>query len=83
MLLLTKDKDLLKDVHNRLGFVLHAHAETVKGAQSSLPKREFQGIVEQAVRAKKDGDIVESVETIMTAATDRLVLSQHQMMDDL
>lgn len=74
VLLLTKDKDLLKDVHNRLGFVLHAHAETVKGAQSSLPKREFQGIVEQAVRAKKDGDIVESVETIMTAATDRLVL---------
>lgn len=72
--LLTKDKDLLKDVHNRLGFVLHAHAETVKGAQSSLPRKEFQGIVAQAVHAKKDGDVAESVGTIMTAATDRLVL---------
>jgi hypothetical protein len=72
--LLTRDKVLLKDVHNRLGFVLHAQAETSSGAQASLPRNEFELLVKQAVCAKKDREIDETVETIMTAATERLVL---------
>ncbi len=40
--LLREDEQLLKTVHNRLGFILQARAETSEGAQTSLTREEFK-----------------------------------------
>jgi hypothetical protein len=47
--LLREDDQLLKTVHNRLGFILHSRAETSSGAQTHLIRAEFKNLIENAV----------------------------------
>ena len=72
--LLREDEQLLKTVHNRLGFVLQARAETSQGAQTSLNRTEFEALVKKAVELMKDSDIESTIEILMEATTNRLVL---------
>jgi hypothetical protein len=72
--LLREEDQLLKTVHNRLGFVLHARAETSKGAQTHLEREEFRALVTEAVSQMMESDVSDTVETIMEATLDRLVL---------
>ncbi len=72
--LLREDEQLLKAVHNRLGFVLHARAETSEGAQTSLSREEFKELVEQTVTQMIETDVEDVVNTLMKATTERLVL---------
>jgi hypothetical protein len=72
--LLREDTQLLKTVHNRLGFVLHARAETSQGAQTHLDRSEFRNLVESAVSQMIEGDVRATVEVLMDATANRLVL---------
>ena len=72
--LLREGDKLLKALHNRLGFELHARAETSQGAVTSLGRNELLAIVKEVVSQLQDSDIVETVTTLMRATTERLVL---------
>ncbi|CAO3437826.1 NACHT domain-containing protein, partial [Azospirillum endophyticum] len=72
-LLLQGDR-LLKDLHNRLGFELHFQAETRKGARTSLNRTELRKIVYETVSNLQDNDVDSTVNTLMEATTERLVL---------
>ncbi len=72
--LLREGDKLLKALHNRLGFELHARAETSQGAQTSLARGELQLIVQEVVSQLQDNFIAETVATLMRATTERLVL---------
>jgi hypothetical protein len=72
--LLREEDQLLKTVHNRLGFVLHARAETSEGAQTSLLRHEFLIILRKVVQDMKDGQIDETVQVLNEATATRLVL---------
>ena len=67
--LLREEEQLLKTVHNRLGFVLHSRAETSKGAQTSLQRSEFKSLVEEAVADIIAHDIYRTVSVMMEATT--------------
>lgn len=71
--MLRRDK-LLKSLHARLGFELHSRAETSAGATTSIPKDEFKIIVKDVVETLQEDDIDSTVEVVMEATTDRLVL---------
>ena len=72
--LLQEEDRLLKAVHMRLGFVLHARAETSDGAQTTLSKIEFRSMVRAVVTELDDTGIDETVADVMEATTERLVL---------
>ncbi|WP_147447180.1 NACHT domain-containing NTPase [Corallococcus sp. CA054B] len=72
--LLQQDTDLLKAVHNKLGFDLHARAETATGAQASLSREEFNILVRQVVQDWKTQNVDLVVDTLMQATVQRLVL---------
>jgi hypothetical protein len=72
--LLREDEKLLRTVHNRLGFVLHAQAESSQGAQTRLDRDEFKVLVHNAVAQMVETGINEQVKVLMEATTDRLVL---------
>lgn len=72
--LLREDTQLLKTVHNRLGFVLHAQSETSKGAQARMECKEFKKLLERAVSQMIDEEVNVTVDALMDAATNRLVL---------
>jgi hypothetical protein len=72
--LLREEDRLLKAVHMRLGFVLHARAETSEGAQTKLSKSEFRELVKGAVIDLGDDDVEDTVTSLMDATTERLVL---------
>ena len=72
--LLREDEQLLKTVHNRLGWMLHARAETSGGAQTDLHRDDFKRLVEQAAEQMIEGDVESTVRVLMEATTDRLVL---------
>ncbi|MDT5270394.1 MAG: hypothetical protein QOH49_2580 [Acidobacteriota bacterium] len=72
--LLREDERLLKTVHNRLGFVLQARAETSSGAQTHLQRSEFEALVERAVEIMIDEEVESTIKVLMSATTDRLVL---------
>ncbi|MCK5723490.1 MAG: hypothetical protein KAI84_13215, partial [Gammaproteobacteria bacterium] len=59
--LLREDDQLLKTVHNRLGFILHSRAETSSGAQTHLIRAEFKNLIENAVIQMIEEDIQETV----------------------
>lgn len=65
---------LLKSVHMRLGFVLHARAERSEGAQTALNKDEFRSLVHAVVTEQNDHEIEQTVTDVMEAITERLVL---------
>lgn len=72
--LLREENRLLKTVHMRLGFVLHAKAENSSGAQTVLSKCEFKELVRDVVVDLDEDDIDEKVDVVMEATTERLVL---------
>jgi hypothetical protein len=72
--LLREDEQLLKTVHTRLGFLLHSRAETSDGAQTHLSRAEFRRLVGEAVTQLVDHDVDATVETLMSATVNRLVL---------
>jgi len=72
--LLSNQDKLLKAVHNRLGFVLHAEAESSKGAQTRLERSEFEKLITDAVSQMVETEIDETINVLMEATTDRLVL---------
>lgn len=72
--LLQEEDRLLKAVHMRLGFVLHARAETSEGAQTKLSRAEFEQLVRGAVLDLGDHDTEGTVSSVMDATTERLVL---------
>ena len=71
---LREEEALLKSIHNRLGFVLHARAERSSGTQTRLHRSEFQELVEYAVHELSEGDSSTTVGTLMRATEQRLVL---------
>lgn len=71
--LLREDEKLLKEIHNRLGFVLHSRAESSGGADTSLDRGEFRVLARQAVDQMSDADPEETVDVLMEATTERLV----------
>jgi hypothetical protein len=72
--LLNEEDKLLKSVHTRLGFVLHARAERSEGAQTALNKAEFRSLVHHVVTELHDHEIEQTVADLMEAVTERLVL---------
>jgi hypothetical protein len=72
--LLREGDQLLKALHNRLGFELHARAETSEGAQTSLDRSDLRKIVRETVALLQDTQVEATVETLMNATTERLVL---------
>lgn len=72
--LLREEDRLLKSVHMRLGFVLHARAERSEGAQTTLSKDEFKSLVHDVVTELDSHDIDATVADVMEATTERLVL---------
>jgi len=72
--LLREQDQLLKTVHNRLGFVLHTRAELSQGAQTKLDRDEFEKLVTGAVKQMVETEVNETIEVLMKATTDRLVL---------
>jgi len=65
---------LLKAVHMRLGFVLHARAERSSGAHTALSRAEFRELVHFVVQDMETENIDETVDVLMEATTERLVL---------
>ena len=72
--LLRSGDKLIKALHNRLGFELHARAERSDGAQTSIKRDELETIVRQTVSDLQLTNIEGTVGTLMKATTDRLVL---------
>lgn len=72
--LLREEDRLLRAVHTRLGFVLHARAERSEGAQTTLSKEEFRSLVTQVVEKLSEEDTNNTVDVVMEAMTERLVL---------
>jgi hypothetical protein len=72
--LLREQDQLLKTVHNRLGFVLHARAEISQGAQTKLSRDEFQKLVTDAVGQMVETEVEETIKVLMEATSERLVL---------
>ncbi|WP_437599574.1 hypothetical protein WMF28_42815 [Sorangium sp. So ce590] len=73
--LLQGDPRIIDGVHQRLGFLLHAKAETAAGAEASLSKSEFRKLVRNVVQHfGTPGDLDHMVDVVLLAATDRLVL---------
>lgn len=72
--ILLREKDqLLKAIHDRLGMCLHARAEISTGAESALKKDEFKTLAIQTTSMLMDGDINDTVDTLMEATIERLV----------
>jgi hypothetical protein len=72
--LLRGNGKLIKALHNRLGFELHARAEASDGAQSSLDRDALLEIIEDVVNNFQAGDTQNTISTLREATTDRLVL---------
>jgi hypothetical protein len=72
--ILREEDQLVKSVHNRLGFDLHARAETSEGAQTQLSRGEFRDLVEQAVVQRADDAEADLVDVVVEATQERLVL---------
>ncbi|MBK0019166.1 NACHT domain-containing NTPase [Kosakonia sp. S42] len=71
---LLQEKDLLlKAIHDRLGICLHVRAEDSQGAEASLPKDEFRELATSTTAILEDGNIEDTVNTLMEATIERLV----------
>ncbi len=72
--ILKEEPALLKEIHSRLGFVLHARAEAASGAQASLTQKEFEDLARSIVDERFDANQDQIVKALLQAATTRLVL---------
>lgn len=71
--LLRTGDTLIRAVHNRLGFELHARAETKTGATTSMSRTDFEVLIRQVVSSLQDRNIDETVGLLMEATVERLV----------
>jgi hypothetical protein len=72
--LLREGDQLLRAIHNRLGFELHARAETSEGAAASINRKDLKIIFTEVVEGLQDINVKSTVATLMKATTERLVL---------
>lgn len=72
--LLSSGDKLIKSLHSRLGFDLHAKAEKSEGATTSISRSELKEIVLDVVGTLQEENIDETVDVLMEATTERLVL---------
>ena len=72
--MLSTDVKLLKTLHSRVGFALHASAETSAGAETSLEQSAFKSIASLAVAQMVDNGVQEKIALLEKATTERLVL---------
>lgn len=72
--LLREDEKLLKTLHNRIGFLLQADAETSEGAETSLDKEVFMALAARTVAQMEEDQFEQKVEILERATTERLVL---------
>src|SRR5438128_12617402 len=72
--LLRDDYQLLRAIHSRLGFTLHADAETSVGAVTRLDRDQFKSLCHATVSQFNESDIEKTVRILMEATTQRLVL---------
>ena len=72
--LLREENKLLKAIHNKIGFTLHAAAERSQGAQTSISRQQFREIAESVVEAMKSEDKPGMVNILEQATETRLVL---------
>ncbi|TCQ07688.1 hypothetical protein C8J34_104149 [Rhizobium sp. PP-F2F-G36] len=72
--LLREGDKLLRAIHNRLGFELHARAETSRGATTAIDRAKLKAMVTQTVEKLQDKAVRTTVSTVMKATTERLVL---------
>lgn len=70
---LKNEFQLIRAIHNRLGFVLHAHAEKATGAEASLSRDEFRKILRETISDRTDHRVEEMTELLSKATTERLV----------
>lgn len=72
--LLRTEEKLIRDIHGRLAFYLHASAEGAAGAQAELDTPRFKELVRVAVSAANDDNIDVLTDCAVMAARERLVL---------
>ncbi|MDR3494634.1 MAG: hypothetical protein P4L82_08525 [Ancalomicrobiaceae bacterium] len=72
--LLNKGDRLIKALHSRIGFELHARAERSGGAQASLGRDDLRSLVRETVCLLQDDHVDETVSLLMEATMERLVL---------
>lgn len=72
--LLREKDELIKSLHNRLGFELHYRAEKSSGAQTSISREELRKIIMEVVTNLQDDDVDSTVALLAEATTERLVL---------
>jgi hypothetical protein len=72
--LLGGEEKLLKTLHNRVGFLLQADAETSQGAETSLARDEFRTLATKTVSQMVEDNVEQKVEILDKATTERLVL---------
>jgi hypothetical protein len=72
--LLQEETVLIKRLHDSLGFLLHARAESAAGSITSVSQSDFRTLAEKLASEASEGDAGNTVATLMRATTDRLVL---------
>jgi hypothetical protein len=72
--LLSHEDKLLKTIHNRTGFVVHARAEKGSGALTSISRGVFDQIVRDAATDLVNQNAEDIASRVSRAATERLVL---------
>jgi hypothetical protein len=72
--LLQNETVLVKRVHNVLGFILHKRAERSKGSETFITRTSFRKLAEYLVVSAVDTEADATVEILMRATVDRLVL---------
>lgn len=65
---------LIKSLHSRLGFELHAKAEKSEGATTSISRSELKEIISDVVQTLQEENISATVDILLEATTERLVL---------
>lgn len=80
---LLEEENLLKELHNNLGFFLHSRAESGLGAKASISQIEFGKIAKTVVENMKSSDTTRIIEVVTKAACDRLMLINTPVKGDL
>jgi hypothetical protein len=72
--LLRESSKLIKTLHNKLGFDLHVLAEKAKTATPSINREQLLLTIREVVSKLQDQEVEETVQILMEATTERLVL---------
>jgi hypothetical protein len=71
---LRNETALLREVHARLGFVLHSLEERGDSAASGISWSDFRKLVADVVAESKDADVLDLTDTLVKATEERLVV---------